>query len=192
MGQLLLPGHDDEFLHSLFICVWVSLREWNVFVTSIGLSNRAFREKEDYSEHFGPYVGNFLDGLQETRYRQRYLDLMVNSDIRKVFKARSQVVSYIRRFFDERDFVEVSTPGLAIYLCHSCGSVKMWKCHCCPPDYVRALRGRALNVGYFSNSGFWFIFLLLLFLLLIFYVFILLLVWMLHLCRYLWLRAGLH
>ena len=78
------------------------------------MSNRAFRGMEELLEHFGPYVGEFLDGLQETRYRQRYLDLMVNSDIRKVFKARSQVISYIRRFFDERDFVEVSTRGLAI------------------------------------------------------------------------------
>lgn len=77
-------------------------------------------------EHLGPYVGNFWGGLQETRYRQRYLDLMVNSDIRKVFKARSQVISYMRRFLDERDFVEVSTCGLAIYLCHSCCSVKLW------------------------------------------------------------------
>ncbi|XP_076933082.1 lysine--tRNA ligase-like [Bidens hawaiensis] len=47
---------------------------------------------------------------QETRYRQRYLDLMVNSEVRHIFKTRSKVVSYIRRFLDNLDFLEVETP----------------------------------------------------------------------------------
>ncbi|MFS7918346.1 putative lysine--tRNA ligase [Helianthus anomalus] len=47
---------------------------------------------------------------QETRYRQRYLDLMVNSEVRHIFKTRAKVVSYIRRFLDNRDFLEVETP----------------------------------------------------------------------------------
>ncbi|PGH17382.1 lysine-tRNA ligase [Polytolypa hystricis UAMH7299] len=47
---------------------------------------------------------------QETRFRQRYLDLIVNERSRNVFLTRSKMVSYIRRFFDERDFVEVETP----------------------------------------------------------------------------------
>lgn len=47
---------------------------------------------------------------QETRYRQRYLDLMLNAEVRQIFKTRSKIVSYIRRFFDDLDFLEVETP----------------------------------------------------------------------------------
>ena len=49
---------------------------------------------------------------QETRYRQRYVDLIMNQDSRDVFKRRSQIVSYIRYFFDKNDFMEVETPML--------------------------------------------------------------------------------
>ncbi len=53
-------------------------------------------------------------GLQdiETRYRQRYVDLIVNPDARAVFRKRSAVIQTIRRFLDERGFLEVETPML--------------------------------------------------------------------------------
>lgn len=47
---------------------------------------------------------------KETRFRQRYLDLMINSKIRNVFQTRAKIISYIRRFFDELGFLEVETP----------------------------------------------------------------------------------
>lgn len=47
---------------------------------------------------------------QETRYRQRYLDLMVNHEVRHIFKTRSKIVSFIRKFLDTLDFLEVETP----------------------------------------------------------------------------------
>ncbi|MFZ0254908.1 MAG: lysine--tRNA ligase [Gammaproteobacteria bacterium] len=47
---------------------------------------------------------------QETRYRQRYLDLMVNEDARRVFRMRSAVIDYLRGFFNARGFLEVETP----------------------------------------------------------------------------------
>jgi hypothetical protein len=47
---------------------------------------------------------------QETRYRQRYLDLMLNDSVRKTFQNRAKVVNYIRRFLDTRHFLEVETP----------------------------------------------------------------------------------
>lgn len=47
---------------------------------------------------------------QETRYRQRYLDLMLNHEVREIFKTRAWIVSYIRRFLDNLDFLEVETP----------------------------------------------------------------------------------
>ena len=48
----------------------------------------------------------------ETRYRQRYLDLIANREIMPVFKLRSRVISGIRRFLDDRGFLEVDTPVL--------------------------------------------------------------------------------
>ncbi len=48
----------------------------------------------------------------DTRYRQRYLDLIMNSDTRKTFIKRSKIISEIRRFLDERGFMEVETPML--------------------------------------------------------------------------------
>jgi lysyl-tRNA synthetase class 2 len=48
----------------------------------------------------------------ETRYRQRYLDLMGNPETRQVFLTRSRIVSAIRRYLDARSFVEVETPIL--------------------------------------------------------------------------------
>ncbi|XP_027178809.1 lysine--tRNA ligase isoform X1 [Coffea eugenioides] len=47
---------------------------------------------------------------QETRYRQRYLDLMLNLEIRQIFKIRAKIISYIRSFLDNLDFLEVETP----------------------------------------------------------------------------------
>ena len=46
----------------------------------------------------------------ETRYRQRYVDLIVNDDVKSVFITRSRIISEIRRFLDEKGFVEVETP----------------------------------------------------------------------------------
>ncbi|MBI2866665.1 MAG: lysine--tRNA ligase, partial [Chloroflexi bacterium] len=48
----------------------------------------------------------------EKRYRQRYLDLVANPEVRRTFQVRSQVVSAIRRFLDSRGFLEVETPIL--------------------------------------------------------------------------------
>ncbi|HEY3768718.1 MAG TPA: lysine--tRNA ligase [Candidatus Angelobacter sp.] len=46
----------------------------------------------------------------ELRYRQRYVDLVMNQDVREVFVKRSKVVQSIRRFLDTRNFIEVETP----------------------------------------------------------------------------------
>ncbi|MEW5756933.1 MAG: lysine--tRNA ligase [Pseudomonadota bacterium] len=47
---------------------------------------------------------------QETRYRQRYLDLIMNEVSRETFRMRSRIVSFIRRYLEERNFLEVETP----------------------------------------------------------------------------------
>jgi len=46
----------------------------------------------------------------ETRYRQRYVDLLVNPDVRDVFRLRTHLIQTIRRFLDARGFLEVETP----------------------------------------------------------------------------------
>ena len=55
-------------------------------------------------------------GLTDTerRYRQRYLDLMINENVRQVFTLRSKIISAIRKFFESRDFLEVETPMLQL------------------------------------------------------------------------------
>lgn len=55
------------------------------------------------SEHYG-----FQD--KEQRFRQRYLDLIMNDRSRDIFRTRAKVISYVRNFFDSRDFTEVETP----------------------------------------------------------------------------------
>lgn len=47
---------------------------------------------------------------QETRYRQRYIDLITNDETRKTFALRSKIITYIRNFMLQNDFMEVETP----------------------------------------------------------------------------------
>jgi lysyl-tRNA synthetase class 2 len=46
----------------------------------------------------------------ETRYRQRYVDLIVNDDVKQIFITRTKIIKAIREFLDTRDFLEVETP----------------------------------------------------------------------------------
>ncbi len=75
--------------------------ELSVRVSSIELLTKALR----------PLPEKFK-GLsdQETRYRQRYIDLIINDDTRKTFILRSKIVTYIRNFMLQKDFMEVETP----------------------------------------------------------------------------------
>ena len=50
----------------------------------------------------------------ETRYRQRYVDLIANDESRKVFALRSQIVRFIREYFHEQGFMEVETPMMQV------------------------------------------------------------------------------
>ena len=51
---------------------------------------------------------------QEMRYRQRYVDLIANPEVRDTFRTRSKVVDFIRRYLNGRDFLEVETPMLQV------------------------------------------------------------------------------
>lgn len=50
----------------------------------------------------------------ETRYRQRYVDLIMNEDVRSKFQRRQQIVDFIRDFLRQRDFMEVETPMMQV------------------------------------------------------------------------------
>jgi lysyl-tRNA synthetase, class II len=55
-------------------------------------------------------------GLQdvELRYRQRYLDLVVNPDVRRIFEIRSKIIAGMRNFFNSHGFIEVETPMMQV------------------------------------------------------------------------------
>lgn len=79
--------------------------ELSVRVSSVQLLTKALR----------PLPEKF-HGLtdQEIRYRQRYLDLIMNEEVRHHFILRSQIVSYLRNFLVERRFIEVETPMMQV------------------------------------------------------------------------------
>ncbi|HEX2217162.1 MAG TPA: lysine--tRNA ligase [Gemmatimonadales bacterium] len=68
------------------------------------------RGKTQASEDGAVTFGGLAD--PEVRYRQRYADLAVHPEVREVFRLRARAISWIRRFLDERDFLEVETPIL--------------------------------------------------------------------------------
>ena len=87
----------------------------------VGVEGRVFRTRTDeltvWAEHleflaksFEALPEQWYDTDVETRYRQRYVDLIVNPVSRQVFETRSRVVRAIRRFLDARGYLEVETP----------------------------------------------------------------------------------
>jgi lysyl-tRNA synthetase class 2 len=75
--------------------------EWTLLADSLRLLTKALR----------PLPEKF-HGLKdpEKRYRQRYIDLLMNPEVREVFRRRSRMIQEIRSFFLEREFLEVETP----------------------------------------------------------------------------------
>lgn len=67
--------------------------------------------KEEIDERGNKIVHDaFAD--KEARYRRRYVDLIVNPEVKEVFKKRSQIIRHMRNFFDERGWLEVETPAM--------------------------------------------------------------------------------
>ncbi|KAF9227083.1 lysyl-tRNA synthetase [Gyrodon lividus] len=58
--------------------------------------------------------GHFGLKDQETRYRKRYLDLILSDDTRRIFITRSKIINYVRRYLDNLGFIEVETPMTSI------------------------------------------------------------------------------
>jgi len=81
------------------------------FVTQTGEITLHCTELNIVTKAIHPLPEKF-HGLQdkELRYRQRYLDLIMNPEVKKTFETRSRVISLTRRFFEDRGFLEVETP----------------------------------------------------------------------------------
>ena len=79
--------------------------ELSVKVDSISLLTKSLR----------PLPGKF-HGLSDTeiRYRQRYLDLIMNQEVKETFRLRTRIISFIRNYFDDHGFMEVETPMMQI------------------------------------------------------------------------------
>ena len=86
-GHLARSGKGDLYVH----------------MTEVKLLTKALRPLPD--KHHG--LTN-----TEQRYRQRYVDLIVNDEVRHTFQVRSKIINHIRNFLTERNFLEVETPML--------------------------------------------------------------------------------
>lgn len=98
---------------------WIDLGDFlgvkgNVFRTKRGELSIKVKEWTILSKAMLPPPAKF-HGLKDTelRYRQRYVDLFSNADVRKTFVTRSKVVSAMRRYLDGLGFLEVETPNMA-------------------------------------------------------------------------------
>jgi len=85
--------------------------EGHLFKTKTGELSLKIKKLKILTKSLRPLPEKF-HGLtdQEVCYRQRYVDLIMNKETRETFKLRSAVVSWIRKFLEQRDFLEVETP----------------------------------------------------------------------------------
>ena len=102
----------ELFVEELDIGDFVGV-EGHVFRTKRGELSVRVEEYEVLAKALRPLPEKW-HGLRdvEIRYRQRYLDLLVNERSRQVFEARTQIIRTMRKFLDERGFIEVETPIL--------------------------------------------------------------------------------
>ena len=89
--------------------------EISVHVTSLKLLTKSIRPlpiaKETTDEHGNKTIHDqFVD--KELRYRQRYVDLVVNPSVREIFQYRSKIITAMRLYLDDKGYVEVETPVL--------------------------------------------------------------------------------
>ncbi len=84
--------------------------ETSIHVKSLKLLSKSLRVLPVVKEKDDQVFDAFSD--PEARYRQRYVDLIVNPEVREVFIKRSQIINTMRSFFNERGYLEVETPIL--------------------------------------------------------------------------------
>ena len=114
---LLQEGESDEKVRN-FYKKYVDVGDFlgvegNIFRTKRGELSVIVKKLELLSKSILPLPAKW-HGLQdkEERYRKRYLDLIMNPEVRKVFEKREKIIDVIREFMKARDFREVDTPFL--------------------------------------------------------------------------------
>jgi lysyl-tRNA synthetase class 2 len=121
----LCPGEDKTFYNTVFkkllgIGDYIGLKGY-IFTTQTGEISLHVTELTILSKSLKPLPvvkrdedGNVHDGFTdpELRYRQRYVDLTVNPEVKEVFITRARMISTMRRYFDDRGWLEVETPIL--------------------------------------------------------------------------------
>ena len=118
------PGEDKTLYNTVFkklldIGDIIGIKGF-VFVTQTGQTSIHAKELKVLSKSLRvlPIVkekdGEVFDAFSdpELRYRQRYVDLIVNPEVREVFIKRARIISTMRRFFDSKGYLEVETPIL--------------------------------------------------------------------------------
>jgi lysyl-tRNA synthetase, class II len=103
--------------------------EGNTIKTRTGEISILVKKLELLSKSVLPLPEKF-HGLQdkEERYRKRYLDLIMNPEVKKVFETRGKIIKTLREFMEENKFIEVETPLLQII--YGGASAKPFKTHC--------------------------------------------------------------
>jgi lysyl-tRNA synthetase class 2 len=112
-GSLNLLGDDSyEFFTNLDIGDIIGV-QGSVFKTRKGELSVKVEQFELLSKSLRPLPEKW-HGLRdvEIRYRQRYVDLIMNDDVRETFLLRSRIIKLIREFLDKKGFIEVETPML--------------------------------------------------------------------------------
>ncbi len=118
------PGEDKEFYNTVvkkctdigdFIGVKgfvfrTQMGEISVHVEEMTFLSKAIRPLPVVKEKDGEVFDGFTD--PEQRYRQRYVDLVVNNHVKDIFLKRTMVFNSMRNFFNERGYIEVDTPVL--------------------------------------------------------------------------------
>jgi len=119
------PGEDKTLYNSVFkkllgIGDFLGLKGY-IFTTQTGEISLHVTEMTVLSKSVKPLPivkrdeeGNVHDGFTdpEMRYRQRYVDLTVNPEVKNTFITRSKIISQMRRYFDDHGWLEVETPIL--------------------------------------------------------------------------------
>ncbi|SIN68282.1 lysine--tRNA ligase [Algoriphagus halophilus] len=119
------PGDDKTLYNSVFkkllgIGDFIGVKGY-IFTTQTGEISLHVTELKVLSKSVKPLPvvkrdeeGNVHDGFTdpELRYRQRYVDLTVNPEVKKTFITRSKIITQMRRYFDDHGWLEVETPIL--------------------------------------------------------------------------------
>ncbi len=118
------PGDDKTLYNTVFkryldIGDIIGIRGF-VFKTQVGETTLHVKELTILAKSLRPLPvvkekeGEVFDAFTdpEQRYRQRYVDLIVNPQVREIFVKRSRIISSLRKFLDERGYLEVETPVL--------------------------------------------------------------------------------